>query len=171
VLALGARNADDDRLSRYIEGSVHASTPQERRRFRMALADVRDRGAVARVHTLCLSERIPTQDVALVLARMLGNRDARAATWTFVKARWQEVRARMPAMLVSRMIEATPALYGDASRRDVASFFAKHPVKTAARALRQADERFRLDTAFWKRAAPELRKWHADRMRAARRKA
>jgi len=38
----------------------------------------------------------------------------------------------------------------------VAAFFRKNPVETAARALAQADERFRLDAALRERAAPAL---------------
>jgi hypothetical protein len=57
------------------------------------------------------------------------------------------------------VIEATPALQGEARRREVAAFFRRNPVETAARALAQADERFRLDTTLRTRAAPMLAKF------------
>jgi hypothetical protein len=76
----------------------------------------------------------------------------------FIQARWDALRERIPAMLMSRLIDATPALRTEAHRRTLQSFFREHPLPTAARALRQADERFRLDAAFRKRAAPQLRK-------------
>ncbi|MEY4581487.1 MAG: hypothetical protein RL701_6190, partial [Pseudomonadota bacterium] len=75
----------------------------------------------------------------------------------FLQERWSELRERMTPMLMSRVIEATPALRTDAHRRRLKDFFAAHPLPTAARALLQADERFRLDAAFRKRAIPELR--------------
>jgi puromycin-sensitive aminopeptidase len=165
ILTLGARRADATRLAQYLEASQHDVTPQERRRFRMALADVRDPALVQEVLRASLTPAIPTQDVALVLARLLSNRDAREAAFEFVRARWPELRERMPAMLISRVVEAMPALRTESHRKQVMAFFAAHPIPTAVRALRQADERFRLAATFRKRAAPALRKWvsaHSD---------
>jgi puromycin-sensitive aminopeptidase len=158
ILTLGARTADAARLSIYIAAANHDPTPQERRRFRMALGDVRAPALATRVLELALTEAIPTQDVALLLSRMVSNRHAQVRAWDFVRERWPEVRARMPAMLVSRLIEALPALRVDDARKQVAAFFAAHPVPTAVRALRQADERFELDAAFRKRAVPALQR-------------
>ena len=62
-------------------------------------------------------------------------------------------------MLVTRPIEATPALATKAHRRDVAAFFRANPVATGERAVRQALERFDLDLEFRERAAPGLAAW------------
>jgi puromycin-sensitive aminopeptidase len=162
VLTIGARRANAARFEQLLDASENEPTPQARRRFRMALADVRDPALVRDVLTLCLGPRIPTQDVALVVARLLHNPEAQEPTFEFIQARWSELKARMPAMLVSRLIEATPALRTEERRRKLMRFFAKHPLPTAARALRQADERFALDAAFRERAIPQLRAWLAD---------
>ncbi len=55
--------------------------------------------------------------------------------------------------------EATPALLTPAYRRDVASFFAKHPVPSGARALRQALERFDAYRALRRPAAAALERF------------
>jgi len=159
VLTLGARRADQARLARYLDASQNDATPQERRRFRMALAEVRDPELVQEVLRASLTPAIPTQDVALVLARLISNRFAREASFEFVQAHWPELRERMPAMLVSRLVEALPALRTETHRKQVLAFFSANPIPTAARALRQADERFRLATTFRKHAAPELSRW------------
>jgi puromycin-sensitive aminopeptidase len=159
VLTLGARRADQARLARYLDASQNDATPQERRRFRMALAEVRDPELVQEVLRASLTPAIPTQDVALVLARLISNRFAREASFEFVQAHWPELRERMPAMLVSRLVEALPALRTEAHRKQVLAFFSANPLPTAARALRQADERFRLAATFRKHAAPALRRW------------
>jgi hypothetical protein len=159
VLSAGARRADRARLTQLLEASEQDPTPQARRRFRLTLSDVRDPAWVREVLLACLTPRIPTQDVAFVVARLLRNPHAQEIAFTFMQERWTELKTRMPAMLVSRLIEATPALRTEAHRRALAKFFSQHPVPTAARALRQADERFRLDAAFRKRAVPELRAW------------
>jgi puromycin-sensitive aminopeptidase len=161
VLIVGARYADAQRLETLLAASERDPTPQARRRFRLVIADVRDPALVESVLVACLSPRIPTQDVAFVLARLLRNPHARAQAFDFIRAHWAELRERVPSMLMSRLIDATPALAGEQQRRAVMSFFAAHPVPTATRALRQADERFRLDAHFRKRAGPALRRWLA----------
>jgi puromycin-sensitive aminopeptidase len=159
LLTIGARTADAARLNTYLDASQNDATPQERRRFRMALADVRDPELVQEVLRTTLTPAIPTQDVALVLARLIGNRFAREATFEFVQAHWAELRERMPAMLVSRLVDALPALRTEAHRKQMLAFFSANPLPTAARALRQADERFRLAATFRKHAVPALRRW------------
>jgi aminopeptidase N len=127
----------------------------------MALCELREASCVQRTLVLCASGKVPTQDIALMLARMLDNPFAREATWRYVKANWRTLERRMPAMLAGRLVEATPALQTEAKRREVMAFFARHPVPSAERALKQANERFRLDAALRKRAAPALRGWLA----------
>jgi aminopeptidase N len=158
VLTLGARRADAARLEHMLIASETDATPQARRRFRLSLADIRDPELAQTLLTLCLGPRIPTQDVAFVVARMLYNPAVQEQAFAFIQERWSELRERIPAMLMSRLIDATPALRTEAHRRTLQVFFKKHPLPTAARALRQADERFRLDAAFRKRAAPALKK-------------
>src|SRR4029078_12045789 len=87
---------------------------------------------------LCRPERIPTQDVALLLARMFENPAARTRAFDFVLRKWPLLRRRMPAMLIGRLIEAAPALQSEARRRTWMAFFKRYPVPTAERALRQA---------------------------------
>jgi puromycin-sensitive aminopeptidase len=161
VAALGARAGDARRFDAFLAAAQAAATPQERRRMLLALGEFRDPALVERALALTLSETVGTQDVAILLVRMLGNPAAREAAWAFMKRRWPKLRRRLPPMLVTRPIEATPALGTRAARRDVASFFKANPVPTAARALRQALERFDLDAELAARALPELRRWLA----------
>ncbi len=101
----------------------------------LALGEFRDAALVQRALALTLTDTVGTQDVAILLVRMLGNPAAREATWAFMKRRWPKLRRRLPPMLVTRPIEATPALGTRTARRDVAAFFKANPVPTAARAL------------------------------------
>lgn len=159
VVNLAARRGDAALFERFLEAVGTATTPQERRRFLMALGGFHREELVDRALALALTDTVGTQDVAILLTRMLGNREAREATWRFMKRRWKALRRRMPPMLVTRPIEATPALGTAAYRRDVAAFFKANPVPTGARAVRQALEQFDLNLAFAKRAAPALRRW------------
>ena len=125
----------------------------------MALAEFRSRALVDRMLGLALTDAVQTQDVVILLGRALANRDARERTWAFVKRRWSVLRRRLPPMLATRLVEATPSLQTPAHRREVAEFFRTHPLPTAKRALAQALERFDLNTALRRRAAPGLTRW------------
>jgi puromycin-sensitive aminopeptidase len=159
VVVLAARTGEVSRYESFLAAVAQAATPQERRRFLFALGEFRDPKLVERTLALTLSETVPTQDVVFVLARLLANRAARERTWAFTKKKWSALRKRMPPMLVTRLVEATPALQTSASKRDVASFFRAHPLPTAKRALQQALERFDLNSELRRREAPGLRRW------------
>ena len=163
VVLQAARTADAARFDALLEAMRAAHTPQERQRFLLALGECRNPALVERALALPLSTEVATQDVAILLARLLNNRTARTHTWTFVKRGWPALRRRMPPMLASRVVEATPALQTPAHRRDVAAFFRAHPLPTAARALRQALERFRLNAELRRREARGLARWLAAR--------
>jgi puromycin-sensitive aminopeptidase len=159
VVGLGARTGDAARFDAFLAAAEGARTPQERRRMLLALGDFREPALVDRALALSLTDAVGVQDVAILLTRMFGNPAARDSAWAFLKRRWPKLRRRLPPMLVTRPIEATPALGTRAARRDVAAFFRANPVATAARAVRQALERFDLDAELAKRTVPELSKW------------
>jgi puromycin-sensitive aminopeptidase len=161
AVLIGARDGDPDRFERYRSALHEARTPQERRRFQLALAAFQRPELIDRALGLTLTEEVPTQDVALVLIRAFGNPAARERTWRFVTRRWTQLRRRLPPMMVSRVIEATPALQTAAMKREVAAFFRAHPVPTATRALRQTLERFDLNNELRQRTAPGLARWLA----------
>jgi puromycin-sensitive aminopeptidase len=159
VVALAARAGDAKLLRRFERAMRRAKTPQEQRRFLFALADFREPAQIERTLALSLTDAVATQDVIFLLARLLGNPAAREPTWRFVKKNWARLRRRMPSLLAGRLIEATPALLTPAYRRDVASFFAKHPVPSGARVLRQALERFDAYRALRRPAARALERF------------
>jgi aminopeptidase N len=163
VVALGARRGDARLLARLLRAMEGAPTPQERRRFLFGLGELREPACIARVLELTLGERVATQDVALLLARLLANPAARERAWGFTESRWAKLRRRLPPALVTRVIEATPALQTPAYRRRVAAFFRRHPVPTGRRALLQALERFDRNAELRRRAAPGLRSWLSER--------
>jgi puromycin-sensitive aminopeptidase len=160
VVTLAARSGDAARFDAMLAAFEHAATPQERRRFLLGLAEFRAPRLVDRALALCLTDRVPTQDVAFVLVRLLANRGGRERTWNGIKKRWPRLRRRMPPMLATRLIETTPVL-GPKFRRDVATFFRANPLPTGGRSLDQALERFDLDAAFCKVAAKDFARWLA----------
>jgi puromycin-sensitive aminopeptidase len=159
VVSLAARGGDAALFERFLQASREAATPQDQRRFLLGLGAFTDPALAERALELTLTDSVGTQDVALLLARLLANRAAGEQAWAFLKRRWAKLRRRMPPMLVTRPIEALPALGTRAHRRDVAAFFRANPVPTAARAVKQTLEQFDLNLAFDERAERELVSW------------
>ncbi|MGH7291689.1 MAG: ERAP1-like C-terminal domain-containing protein, partial [Myxococcota bacterium] len=157
VVDLAAQRGDAALYDTYLRTMKSARTPQERTRFEMALGAFRDTALVDRTLALSLSADVPTQDVVPLLARMLGNPSARERTWEFIRERWADLSPRVSPGLASRLVSALPALQKPLYRRQVASFFATHPLPTAARALKQALERFELDADLRARVVLDLR--------------
>jgi puromycin-sensitive aminopeptidase len=161
VVGLAARIGDDGLYERYREVVAEARTPQERRRFLLNLAAFRTRTALKQTLAAVLSPQIPTQDVAFVLMRLLANPPVAGAAWSFMTRRWSALRKRVPPLMLSRLVEATPALREPRYGREVRAFFAAHPLPEAARAVKQALEVFRLNAELRRRAAPTVARWVA----------
>ena len=156
VVAIAAETGDTT-LSGAFDRAMHtARTPQDQRRFLLGLCDFTEPALVDRTLQLLLGDDVPTQDVAFVLARLLGNRSARGATWDFMRARWPRLRDRMGSLLAARVIGATPALGTPRHRAEVARFFKANPVPAGARTLRQALERFDAYSALRRSQGPAL---------------
>jgi puromycin-sensitive aminopeptidase len=159
ALALAARSADLALHAKYLKASESAQTPQERRRFRMALAEARDPKCIARTLDLCLTPKIPTQDVAIVLSRLCENPAARAATFARMKRDWSKIKERLTPALASRFVEATRSLQTDVDTKELLTFLEKAKLPGTKRALSQLKERLALDAALRARAKTELRSY------------
>ena len=163
VVEIAARGGNKGRYEAYLRTMRRARTPQERTRFELGLAGFRDAALVARTLRLTVSPDVPTQDVVPLLARLLANPQARDATWHFIRDSWSVLSPRISTGLASRLIASLPALQTLERRREVAAFFRTHPVPSASRSLKQALERFDLDTELRRRAKPVLESWLQDR--------
>jgi puromycin-sensitive aminopeptidase len=161
LVVLAARAADATRYDALLAAMRTAKTPQERRRFLLGLGSVSEPRLVERSLRLSLTPVVPTQDVAFLLVRLLQNPAARDRTWDFLRRSWRMLARRLPPMLATRVIEATPVLQTRSHKQQVAAHFRRHRVPAGERALRQALERFDLNAALRRRAAPVLRRFLA----------
>ncbi len=159
VVGLAARHGDAALHERFAREARSARTPQEQRRFLLALGDFRAPAQIRRSLAMSVGSQVPSQDVVFLLIRLLANPAAREEAWSFVQRRWPALSRRVPKLLASRLIDATPQLLTPARRREVARFFRENPVPSGERALRQALERFDWYRGFRRRAAAELGAW------------
>ena len=158
-VSIAAREGDYERFTRMRAAIETTRTPQERRRLQLSLGDFRQTRAMEQGLGISLTPEVPTQDVGFLLIRFLSNRVARPLAWAFLQKNWETLASRLPPMMASRLIEATALLQSKDHRKEVSAFFKKHPVETAARALKLALERFDVNEEFRRRAASELKEW------------
>jgi len=166
VAGLAARIGDDALYDRYREVASAARTPQEQRRFLLTLPVFRTRSTIKRTLRALLTDEVPTQDVAFLLMRMFSNPVGGPDAWAFLQKHWAAIRRRVPPLMLARLIDATPALREPRYARELRAFFKAQPLPEAARALKQASERFRLNAELRKRAAPGVARWLAARQAA-----
>ncbi len=163
VASLAARVGDGALYDRYRDVAAAARTPQEQRRFLLNLSSFRTHDEIRRTLDALLTPEIPTQDVAFLLMRLFGNPAAQDDAWTFLRRRWAALRKRIPPLMLARLVDATPALRTPQRAREVREFFRTHPLPEAARAVRQALERFRLNAELRRRTAGDVAGWLATR--------
>ncbi len=156
VTSMAAIAGDAALHASFREALATADTPQDQRRFLLALADFEDPELVDATLELLDSRVVASQDVPFLIERLLENRAARERTWSFVVRRWKRLEKQMGSHSVNRVIAATPALATRARRREVAAFFREHRPAAGDRALRQALERFDWYAEYRRRAGPEL---------------
>jgi puromycin-sensitive aminopeptidase len=156
VTSMAAIGGDAALHERLVEALAGSRTPQDQRRFLLALADFEAPELVDRTLSLVTDDVVASQDVPFLMARLLENRAARERTWSTMKRRWRRLSRRMGTLSVSRVAAATPSLAGCVPRREVAAFFREHPLPSGRRPLDQALERFDWYSEYRRRAGPEL---------------
>jgi puromycin-sensitive aminopeptidase len=159
VVSISARQGTEALYERYRELTASAPTPQERRRFLLNLASFRAPSLVERTLQATLASDVPTQDVAFLYMRLFANPRGRDAAWRFFSHKWKRLRERIPPLMVSRLVESTPALRDARYPREVARFFHVNPIPEARRSLKQALEVFRLNAELRKRIVPGIVRW------------
>jgi puromycin-sensitive aminopeptidase len=167
VAGLAARVGDEALYDRYREVASAARTPQEQRRFLLCLPMFRTRETIRRTLRSLLTPEVPTQDVAFLLMRMFANPVGGPEAWAHVMRHWSGLRRRVPPLMLARLVDATPALREPRYARELRAFFKEHPLPEAARALKQASERFRLNAELRRRTSVGLARWLRERRSAA----
>jgi hypothetical protein len=130
-------------------------------RHLLGLGAFEDPVLVQRALELSLTPTVRTQDVGLLLARLLANPAGKWAAWDFIRARWAAVEQRLPPFMRRRLIAAAGNLGTAEARQQIAEFFTAHPVEAAERTLQQTLEGLDLLVAFRERAQPRLAAWLA----------
>jgi hypothetical protein len=87
---------------------------------------------------------VRTQNAPYLMRNLLLNRDAREATWLFMKSHWQDMLKKYPDNSIPRMCEGIIGLVSAELEADARKFFAEHPVKQGTKQIEQHLERLRV---------------------------
>jgi aminopeptidase N len=159
VIELAARSGDRARFDSYEARMKAATTPEDRDRWLVALADFEAPPLVERTLALALSPAVRTQDAARLVGASFSHPWSRRAAWHFVEARYGELAAKIPANMMTRLAGAVgsfcdPALLADAQR-----FWSDKKAPGLERRLRQASEDAQHCIDWKKREAAPLSAW------------
>ena len=161
VVSQVLRPGDYDAL---LERYRNAATPQEEMRSLGALSGFPDVDLCLRTFDLAMTE-VRSQNGFVVLGALLANPVGNQAVWTRLTENWDVVLDRFPKNAPPRIVEAIPALCGDADfAEDAIAFLDAHPLSSGPRRVAQSVERLRVNLAFASRERAGL----ADALRAAR---
>jgi aminopeptidase N len=160
AVGLAAINGDAALYDQYLARSKAATEPEERYQYLYALTSFPDPALVRRTMDLVLSPDVRSQDVKLVIAQMLINRDTRQLAWTLVRDRWSEIQKKTGEFVGNTVIVGSLAASCDARYADeIEKFFATHKVRDAERTLRQSLETIRSCAGFAQAQQPKLAEW------------
>jgi aminopeptidase N/puromycin-sensitive aminopeptidase len=159
-----ARRGDAALFDRLIAAADGAKYPDERELYLYGTTAFTDPAIIARVLDYSLTPRLRSQDAALFFGKLLVREAARPEAWAFLKEHWG---ALQPKLVIAggdvNLVTALSSFCDAASRDDVRTFFAAHPLPTAARTLEQTLERIDNCIDLRRRDLPVVAQWLAEK--------
>jgi len=131
------------------------SNPQEELRYLYGLAAFQDPALMQDTLELALTD-VRSQNTPFLLLTALANRARGPEVWDFVKRRWDDIAARVPANTMRRMLEGVETLCRPELAADAHAFLAAHPLPSGQLTVAQILERLDVHVAFAVREAGHL---------------
>ncbi|MBP7777688.1 MAG: M1 family metallopeptidase [Acidobacteria bacterium] len=160
VFAVTAAAGDAALYDRFRE-RLRAATdaPDEYYRYLQALTRFTSPALVEQTLALSLTDEIRSQDTGNVVGTLLTG-PAGDQAWTFVTREWDRLTAKLGVFQgVPAIIGSLGAFCSTDRARQIAAFFAAHPVPSAARGLQQSIERIDACVAVDRRQSPAFTAW------------
>ena len=141
AIALAALTGDAPLYDRYVSAMNDARSPAERVMFRNGLAFFSNPALQKRAIELATSPEVRAHDAPEIISRLMRRPSATAATWTHLKANWEDLQRSMGIFqALPTVVDSTEHFCDAQSRIDVGQFFQTHPVPGTERTLAQALE-------------------------------
>ncbi|MBW3538612.1 M1 family metallopeptidase [Candidatus Parcubacteria bacterium] len=159
VYATVARHGGADEYDQLRRLYREADLQEEQRRLLGALAQFQDDKLLTRTLELAVSEEVRSQDSLFGILSVLGNRRGRRQAWRFIQDRWPLLVERYAqGHMMSRIPEGLGSVFASAEVADeIERFFAKHPVPSIARTVKQCLEQIRLQADWYQRDKAKIK--------------
>ena len=138
---------DADDYGRFVARMEDATTPQDRDRYRNALATFGDASSMRRTLDLVATGAIRAQDAPFLLYRAMGQRDHGTLAWRFVRDEWLELTSRFAETNVVVLGAGACRLTTPEEVAEVQAFFTEDRIPQDRLTMRQQLERQRLFAA------------------------
>ncbi|HUP45684.1 MAG TPA: ERAP1-like C-terminal domain-containing protein [Thermoanaerobaculia bacterium] len=142
VARIAAIGGDAKLYAAFLKGYRTNSDPNQKLRFLSLLGAFRDPQLLRRTLQLTLTDEIRGQDLASVLAGVIGNPAGRDIAWRFLNENWSAIERKLPPGHTGRVLTALSANACDPVWQErIRQFTAEHPMPQSERAVRVAIER------------------------------
>jgi aminopeptidase N len=127
------------------------STPQEERRYQLALSAFPGEAEMDRTLAMSLDGTVRTQDAPYLLAVCMRNKEQGSRAWEFIKDNWDKINKDFPSNSIVRMISGVTSLSKSGQAEDVYAYFEDHEVPQGQLTLQQTLEKLRVNVALRER--------------------
>ncbi len=158
---LCARIDGGTRFDTYLNKFKTSTTPEERDRYLMALADFPKPPLAQQLLEFSLSDLVRSQDVWKPVRYLLASPPVQEVVWAFIKGRWRDLKEKGGSVGAQRMIQGARHLWRRDMQIEVSQFFnaPENRVAAAERALAQTLEFMELGIEFKERCRKPLSDW------------
>ncbi|MCM2303445.1 MAG: ERAP1-like C-terminal domain-containing protein [Elusimicrobia bacterium] len=170
VLTAAARRNDAGLFAEFRSRLAAPKTPEQKSLMLRALAEFSEPALLDRYLAMTLSDEIRAQDAWMPYAWLLANPATRERAWSFVKANWKALAAKVGPRGGTRVIGAAGGLVSAPWKAEVESFFRApdNEIEMARKTLDQTLESIGLGLRFKEGQAPSFAEWSGLTTNAAR---
>lgn len=159
VFTLAAIDGDATLYDQMMSRIKANQAPEQYYRYFYNLARFTNPMLVQRTLEYALTPAVRSQDSLNLIAAVMDTATGEKLGWKFVRSNWDQIEKIMGGYNTGGLI-ATTGSFCDADMRDeVKQFFMQHPVPSAERSLRQAQERVNYCIDLKRQQAPPLASW------------
>jgi len=164
VYNLAAENSGPREYRFLVKKYQGESLHEEKNRIGRALGQFKGRALAKKTLEFALSRNVRYQDTAGIFMSVWSNPESRSVAWNLTKKRWKTLLERYPSSghMLTRFIKPISCFASKKSGDEVKSFFKKHKVPGAKRAVSQALEKIYSNDAWLKRDLKKIDNWLKD---------
>jgi aminopeptidase N len=159
AVAIAATKGEATLYDRVLAVSKDPSDPGLQSDALRALTRFQDPALVTRTLDYAVSGQVRNQDSWILIAALLGTRETRNQTWSYIQQNWDKVRAQFTTNSGSRIVAAAGTFCTAPQRDDVSSFFATHPVDASERTLAKSIDSINACIQLRATQQPNLHHW------------